>query len=100
MRSSDDDHVASNHRCRLISNLARDQIDLLVVVELQIDDSIDTKTRDPSTRLRIQRDHPVTRSYIEDAFLPAIRPIRDPPTRQLPRSIRASLALIFRMNPL
>ena len=56
MRRAHYDDVLSYHRRGLQTDLAIDQIDFLIVVQLQIHQAIFSEARDRHARFRIQRD--------------------------------------------
>ena len=67
------------------ADLAVHRIDDLIIVELQIDDAIAAEVRRGDARFRIQRDEAVAGRHVQDALVPTVGPVRQAPTRQLPR---------------
>ena len=80
-------------------DFAGDQIDLLIVVQLQIHHAVLAEAWDRNAGLRIQRDQPVARRDIEDAFLLAVGPVGQAAARKLPRRCRAARAFILAVHP-
>src|SRR5438477_10926308 len=68
MRSTDNDDIACDDRCRLKPDLAAEQIDVLVVVEFEIDNTVLAEGSDRHAGLRVQRNETISGSYIKDAF--------------------------------
>ena len=100
MRRADDDCIPRHRGSRMQSHFARDQIDLLVVIHLQIDDTRLAERCERLPILRIQRDQPIAGRHMRMQLLAAIGPIRQAASRQPARSIVAAFAFIFRMHPL
>ena len=48
---------------------------------------------------RVERDHLITRRHVDDAFVVAVLPIREPAARELARRDLAALAFVEPMDP-
>src|SRR5215475_761382 len=99
MCSPDNDRVARDYRRRMKPDLTGFEIDLLVVVQLQIHNAVLTKTGDGNSVLRIQCNQAIPGRHIEDALFPAVGPISQATSRQLPRSVLPARAFALAMPP-
>jgi hypothetical protein len=81
------------------ADLAVDQIHVLVVLELQIDRAVLAEALDRIAGLRIEREQPVARRDIEDAFLSAVAPVRQPASGELARRRVTTRPLEFLVHP-
>jgi len=79
MRGPDDDHVAGDDRRGVIPDVAGHQIHLLIIVLLQIDDTVVAEARDPDAGLRVEGHEPVAGRDVQDSCVPAIGPVRQSP---------------------
>ena len=100
VRGADDDDVFRDRRRRVESDLARDEIHLLVVVFFQIDDAALAERRDRRAGFRVQRDKAIAWRDVENAFVArVVAPVREAAPRQLPRRVRAARALVLAVHP-
>ena len=65
MRGAHDHRVARDQRCGVQTHFARDQVDLLIVIQLQVDRTSLTEGGDRHAGLCIQRDQPVAGRDVE-----------------------------------
>ena len=76
-----DDNVLRDDRGRVQSDFARDQIDLLIVVEFQIDNAILSEARHGGSCLRVQRHQTITGRDVQNSFITSVCPIRQAASR-------------------
>src|SRR5215510_614948 len=65
---ADDHGVACYNRGGVEADFSVDEIDLLIVIELQVDNTVFAEGRNGSACLRIQRNQAVTGSDVKDPF--------------------------------
>ncbi len=99
VRGADDDDVLRDDRRRMQPDLARDQIDLLIVVLLQIDDAVLAEAGHGRAGLGVKRDQPVAGRDIEDSLFSAVGPIRESTARELPGRAVAARAFVLAVHP-
>src|SRR5207249_12025308 len=68
MRRADNHHIARDDRRRMEADLSRDEIDLLIVIELQVDDTIRAEGGDGHAGLCVERDQSIARRDVQDPF--------------------------------
>ena len=81
------------------SDIRAQWIDGLVVFVLEIHDAVLAEGGDADAGFRIQRDHLISGSDVDDAFRAAVGPIRQAAAGKLARRNSAALALVFAMHP-
>jgi hypothetical protein len=72
VRSPDDDDVADDQRRRVQAQLARVEIHILIVFELQIDGAVASEGRNRNSGPCIERQHSVARCDVDDAPFGAV----------------------------
>ena len=92
--------VLRDHRRRVQTDVAGDQVHVLIVLELQIDDAVLAERGDRRAGLRVERLHAVARRDVDDPRRPSVRPVREAAARELTRRFLAALALVFAVHPL
>src|SRR5439155_6016158 len=101
--SDQDDAVLGHRRCRVDSDLAGDEIDLLPFTEddafLQIDDAVLAERPNARARLRVQTDESIAGRHVHDPFVAAVGPVADAAARQLTGRRGGSRAFVLRMRP-
>jgi hypothetical protein len=85
MRGADNHNIPGDDGRGVQPDLAAHRIDVLIIVELQIDQALLSKTSKELSRLRVKRDELIAWSDIQDSLFAAVRPIGEPASRQLPR---------------
>ncbi len=75
------------------------RIDRLIVILLEIDHAVHAEARNAAAGFGIERDHAISLSEVDDPFVVARRPIRQPAAGKTPgRDLRA-LPFVFPMDP-
>src|SRR5207244_9171329 len=69
VRGADHDNISSDERGRVQADLARRQVDELIVALFQIDDAVGAERGDAGTGLRVEGDQSIPRRDVQDAFL-------------------------------
>ena len=86
MRGADDDNVPGDHRGAVPGHVARNRIELLVVVLLQIDDALAAESGQRIAGLRVEADELVADGHIEDPLVAfAVGPVADAASREAAR---------------
>ena len=80
-------------------DLARQRIDLLIQLLLQIDDAVDAEAVDGPPDRGVERDHLIPGRDVDDALLLAVGPVRQAAPRELPRRRFAAFALVEAVDP-
>ena len=96
---TDDNDTIGHDRCRVEAYLTRDEIHLLVDLELQIDNAVVTEVSYGNTRRSVERQHLITGRDVDDARLTAFAPVGQPASGQPPRCGSAALAFVLAMHP-
>src|SRR5262249_24568757 len=73
MRRAHDDGVSGNNRSGVQPEFSCDRIQFLIVVQLQIDDSAFTESRDRDSCFGVQSNEPVARSNMKNPFFVGTR---------------------------
>ena len=80
-------------------DLAREQIDRLIEVLLQIDDAVGAEAGYAVAGLRVERDELIPGRDVEDALLLAVAPVGEPATGKLTRRGRTTRTLVLAVHP-
>ena len=100
VRGADDDRVLGNHRRGMEADVSGLQVDHLIVVLLQVHDAAGSEAAHQGAGLRIQRNHPIAGRDVQDAFLAAVGPVRQPAAGELARRRLGAFAFHFAVHPL
>src|SRR5439155_1362755 len=96
-----DDHRVPDHYGRGVeAYLARDEIHLLIVFQLQIDNAVVPEPGYRRAGLGVHSDHLIARCDINDPLLPAVGPVRETAARELPWRRFAAFAFVDAVHPL
>src|SRR5256885_10212882 len=96
---ADNDHIFRNDRSRVQSDFARDEIDLLIVIEFQIDHAVPAETRHRGSCLCSQSDEAVAWRHVQNSLLTPVCPVRQAASRQLPWGIAAAWSFALAVSP-
>ena len=94
-----DDHVPGDGGRGVQPDFARDRIDVLVVVQLEVDDAVLAEAGDRPPGPGRQGDQPVARRDVQDALVAAVAPVGQPASRQPPRRRLAARSLVEAVGP-
>ena len=95
-----DDHRVPDHYGRCVeAYLARDEIHLLIVFQLQIDNAVVPEPGYRHAGLGVHSDHLIARCDINDPLLPAVGPVRQTAARELPWRRFAAFAFVDTVHP-
>ena len=97
--SADDHRVSGDNRCSVQTDVGRVEIEVLIVIKLQVNDTVAPERSNGQAGLRIQGDQAVAGSDIENPLFAAVAPVSEPAARQVSRRIVASLAFPLAVHP-
>ena len=100
MRGADNHHVFGDNGRAVPRHLALDRIDDLVVVFLQIDNTVGAEVLERHAVPGVEADELVTDRDVEDSLVAlAVGPVADAATGKTPRRTQRALALVEAMHP-
>ena len=99
MSGAHDDRVAGHDRSGIEPDVGFYQVHLLVVIQLEIDDTILAEGRYRRTGPGIERDQPVALGDVQNSLLLAVGPVGQAAAGKLPRSSRAASSFVLGMHP-
>ena len=97
---ADDHDVAGHHRRAVPGQLARDRVEVLVVVLLEIDDAVGAEVPDRPAGGGVERDELIADGHEVDPFIAcAVRPVPDAAARQSPHRPLGPFPLVEAIHP-
>ena len=101
VRGTNDDDVADDERGGVQADLARIEIEVLVVFELQIDRAAAPERRDRSAGLGVERQQPVAGRHVDDSPIGAVSagPIRQAAAGAVANGVVAAAAFVLGVHP-
>ncbi len=98
-RGADEHHVLGHDRGRLQADLARDEIDVLIVVALEVDGAALAEGGDGDAGPGVEREQAVGGGDVEDPLLGAVRPVGEAAAGELARRVGGAGPLVLAVDP-
>ncbi len=98
-RGADEHDVLGHDRGRLQADLAREEIDVLIVVALEVDGAALAEGGDGDACLRVEREQAIARGDVEDPLLGSVRPVGETAAGELARRVGGAGSLVLAVDP-